>query len=304
MSYVPASLAALNALWKGHGGTLLGVVGSMTTHCGGYHLGKDRIFGACACKPGGICEPGAGANDFSVQTARDKAGLTNAAMAIDLGPTTSDPLAHNNLAIWLIAQCRAGAPDTADIRAINYELLRWDRQRGQTSATYTHSVNEHGHCHIEWYRDSEARDKTAAVARYFASLTTGGASAGSTLEDQMSYPVPKAPSQGYIPAGKKAFHDVSLTGTYEVVLPGRNMPYLGAPTSDARIVAWTDAAGVPQGVSMYVAKADLTNIAVIGSPTACTQAELDAAVLQGRQYEWDRQFTGTAGAKVTPLAKP
>ena len=76
MSYNPASLRALGSYWVAQGGVNLGVVGN-TAHVKGYHLGKDRIFDA-----GG---PGIGWNDYSVKTARDKAGLTNGASAIDLG---------------------------------------------------------------------------------------------------------------------------------------------------------------------------------------------------------------------------
>jgi hypothetical protein len=168
MSFTPTSLAALRSLWTSAGGSFLGVVGSMTTHCGGYHLGRDRLFGTCACKPDGVCEPGRGADDYSVKTARDKAGLSNAGMAIDLGPLAGQPGSEVTLAKWLIGQCQSGAPDTRDIRAINYKTLRWDRQNGQTSAVFVHAVNETGHVHIEWYRDSESRDKTAAVKRWLA----------------------------------------------------------------------------------------------------------------------------------------
>src|SRR4051794_38808555 len=125
MSFQPASLAALRSVWTSVGGSFLGVVGSTTTHCGGYHLGKDRIFGACACKPNGVCEPGRGATDYSVQTQRDKDGLSNAAMAIDLGPLGGESGSEVALAKWLIGECQGGAPDTKDIRAINYQKLRW-----------------------------------------------------------------------------------------------------------------------------------------------------------------------------------
>lgn len=170
MSYTPSTLSALASLWTSKGGKFLGVVGSITTHCGGYHLGKDRIYGPCACKPTGTCQAGLGDHDYSMtdNVAADKDHATNAAMAIDLGPLAGHTGSEVDLAKWLIAQCQKSAPDTLDIRGINYQTLRWDRQRSVTSPVYVHNVNESGHAHIEFYRDSELRDKTAAVKRWLA----------------------------------------------------------------------------------------------------------------------------------------
>jgi hypothetical protein len=173
VSYAPAKLLELASLWTSRGGTFLGVVGSWSTHCSGYHLGRDRIFSACACKPGGICKPGLYGADYSVANfpARDGGShCTNAGMAIDLGPLAGYPGTEVALAKWIIGQCQRGDPDTLDIRGVNYQTLRWDRARGQASAAYVHSVNEAGHIHIEWFRDSELRDKTAIVRRWLAAV--------------------------------------------------------------------------------------------------------------------------------------
>src|SRR3989337_3473133 len=69
--YNPASLRALGAFWTGQGGVNLGVVGD-TAHAAkgySYHLGADQLA----------------ATAYSTKTARDRAGLSNAASAIDLG---------------------------------------------------------------------------------------------------------------------------------------------------------------------------------------------------------------------------
>src|SRR4029453_10292886 len=84
VSVEPRSISDLGDYWAAQGGINLGIVGNLK-HCSGYHLGKDRIFSDCACKPDGTCEPGKRWNDYSVTRSRDKAGLTNAAAAIDLG---------------------------------------------------------------------------------------------------------------------------------------------------------------------------------------------------------------------------
>jgi hypothetical protein len=179
MSYAPVTLVGVGDAWKSHGGTNLGIVGSMKTHRRGYHLGKDRIFAtgiapSCASTPtAGTCTAGEGWNDSSVQTARDKAGLTNAAAAIDLGPLNGVAGSEVAFAKWLIGQCQGGAPDTKDIRAVNYTIYRWDRQKGQTSSVYVHSVNETGHVHVEFYRDSRDRSQRAVFDRYFATTGTG-----------------------------------------------------------------------------------------------------------------------------------
>jgi hypothetical protein len=52
----------------------LGIVGD-SNHARGYHLGRDRIYAAS----------GVGDADYSVRTARDQAGLSNAAAAMDVG---------------------------------------------------------------------------------------------------------------------------------------------------------------------------------------------------------------------------
>ena len=76
MSSSPQSLRQLGTYWTAQGGVNLGVVGN-AAHTYGYHLGRDRIYDG-----GG---PGKGDRDYSVQTRRDKAGLSDAASAIDLG---------------------------------------------------------------------------------------------------------------------------------------------------------------------------------------------------------------------------
>ncbi|MEV4414022.1 peptidoglycan-binding domain-containing protein [Catellatospora sp. NPDC049609] len=163
MSYAPRTLLDLRAYLKpktGLSDNALGIVGD-SQHGSGYHLGRDRLKHRLD-------------RDYSTRTARDKAGLTDAASAFDLGN-------HKRLrefSVWLVAQCRANAADTRDIREVIYSpdgrtVLRWDRERGVSSAPKAGEASDSHryHTHISWYRDSEHRDKTAVFKRFYVSAT-------------------------------------------------------------------------------------------------------------------------------------
>ena len=171
MTYTPATLTTLGAYWTTNGGVNLGSVGNQR-HCKGYHLGKDRIFSDCACKPDGTCEPGQRWGDYSVVTVRDKAGLTNAASAIDLGKLNGSLAELWAFSDWLAKRCLAGHPTTNDVREVIYSpdgQRVWGFKDGVPSLIPDYSDDSHlSHTHISFYRDSEARDKRPAFAPYFA----------------------------------------------------------------------------------------------------------------------------------------
>lgn len=160
MSYSPPTLNALVTYWKSKGGVNLGVVGD-TSHVNrgvSYHLGADHLV----------------ATAYSRKTARDKAGLTNAASAMDLGRLDGTLTALRSFSVWLVDQARHNQPGTSDMREIIYTadgktVLRWDRERGYASlpkggeADNTHLT----HTHVSWYRDAEKRDHTTAFRPYF-----------------------------------------------------------------------------------------------------------------------------------------
>jgi hypothetical protein len=173
MSVAPRSLLDLQSYWIAQGGVSLGIVGN-AVHCKGYHLGRDRIFGACACRPKNICQPGLGSRDYSAQTARDRAGLSNAASAIDLGRLGGSLANLRDFSSWLVERCRTNQPGTADFREIIYSpdgstVLRWDRERGHASAPRPGEGDDSHltHTHISFYRDSEDRDKRPVFEPYF-----------------------------------------------------------------------------------------------------------------------------------------
>lgn len=177
MSYAPKTLTALAAFWKAQGGVPLGIVGN-TSHCAGYHLGRDRIYSDCACRPGGVggvCQPGQYGNDYSVKLARDRAGLSDAASAIDLGKLNGTLSGLRKFSEWLVKQCQAKAPGTRDIREIIYWSTANDRvQRYSGEDGKIHwgpgngDLSHRTHTHISFYRDSVARDKVSLFAPYFA----------------------------------------------------------------------------------------------------------------------------------------
>src|SRR6185369_3801257 len=119
-----------------------------------YHNGRDRFLasGLDTC-----------AENYTICTARDRAGLTNAAAAIDIGNHSGlRPLSR-----WLVSRARNNAPGTRDIREIIYspdgrQVLRWDRERGVQSLPQAEpqlDISHRWHTHVSFYRDSELRDK-------------------------------------------------------------------------------------------------------------------------------------------------
>jgi len=131
----------------------VGIVGDAAHVATGtsYHLGQDQLR----------------LDAYSRRTARDIAGLSNAASAVDIGQfsviTTRGTFTHRSLAIWMVGQCRTNQPDTRDIREIIYSpdginVLHYDRERGYASAPTARAPDSHlSHDHFSCYRDAEFR---------------------------------------------------------------------------------------------------------------------------------------------------
>jgi hypothetical protein len=300
MTYNPATLQALGSYWTGHGGVNLGVVGD-TSHVSrgtSYHLGKDQLV----------------ADAYSIRTARDKAGLTNAASAIDLGRLNGSFGPLRTFSIWLVAEARSDAPGTSDIREIIYspdgvKVLRWDRERGYASAPREGEADSSHltHTHISWYRDAEARDHRTAFRPYFEKE-----------EIVNSFPVPKVPSVGDVVKGTTIYPTDAMSATDPdriIIDPARSFPYVGIARSGVAIVEYVNESGVHSGKAYFLPANQLTNIRPVLAPAPdCTKAVADAtaplkaritelegqvvdAVLAGARAEWDRQATG---ATVVP----
>jgi hypothetical protein len=171
MTFAPPRLVEARALLIDELGiepAAVGIVGDgpHTRTGSSYHLGKTQL------RP----------DSYSiVESSRDGRGLTDAAAALDIGEFTKrvGVKTHNlrTFSAWLVAQCKAGAPDTADIREVIYSLdgetvHRWDRLGRRSTGDSSHTF----HTHISYFRDSESRDKTALFRRYITEV----------LEDDMA----------------------------------------------------------------------------------------------------------------------
>lgn len=158
MSYEPSTLLAVRSYLQPRTGlpaVSLGIVGAAGV-TGGYHLGWDRL------------QRHRGRGDYSVRESPRDANPTNAAMAIDIGQFNQQGKTLRELSRWLVAESRAGAPDTRDIREIIYSpdgrvVRRWDRLGIRSSGDDSHLT----HTHISYFRDSERRGKLGPFRRYF-----------------------------------------------------------------------------------------------------------------------------------------
>lgn len=159
MSYAdPALLDARNYLiGRGISGNAIGIVGDQSHQSsGGYHVGNDVL-----------AQIGKLNTDYSKrQTDKDRPG-SNAAMALDIGDLSGQALYE--LTNWLIAQCKAGTPDSRNIREIIGRespaggIIHYDALGLQDGEPAGHDA----HTHISYYRDSEGQDKTSLFRRYY-----------------------------------------------------------------------------------------------------------------------------------------
>lgn len=167
MTYAPETLLQVRRFLLGADADLsaveVGIAGGPSHVATGtsYHLGKDQLKME--------------KNPYSARTARDKAGLAdpeiaNAACALDIDDDWDE---LRPFSVWLVEQCRAGAPDTLDIREIIYSpdgktVYTWDREKGVTSPPEQRGSLSHlTHTHIGFYRDSTRRPKLPVFQRYY-----------------------------------------------------------------------------------------------------------------------------------------
>ena len=176
MTFAPPTLKTLAAYWVAQGGVNLGIVGDTAHLTKGvsYHLGKDDLL----------------AGAYSVQLARDQAGLSLAASAIDLGKLDGTLGNLRKFSEWLVNE--ALAKRTPDIREIIYctvdgnYIKRWDgptnkvivsMRKTSTGWTVVNSGNgdatHASHTHISYYRDSEFREKISVFQPYFEAEMAG-----------------------------------------------------------------------------------------------------------------------------------
>ncbi|MET9301790.1 hypothetical protein ABZX66_20950 [Micromonospora aurantiaca] len=139
----------------------VGIVGN-AAHLGGYHCGADRVV----------------SRDYSViESSRDRTGLSKYASALDVGTFSvrAGGKTHNlrTFSAWVVAQCKAGAADTRDIREVIYSpdgktVKRWDRLGKRTTGDSSHLY----HTHFSFFRDATkaGRDQTPLFRRYLTAI--------------------------------------------------------------------------------------------------------------------------------------
>jgi hypothetical protein len=295
MSYAPPTLVALADYWKAHGGVPLGIVGDASHVAGGtsYHLGKDHLI------------PGA----YSAILPRDKAGLTNAASAIDLGKLNGTYTELRTFSKWLVAECQAGFGKpgslTRDIREVIYSpdgvtVWRWDGVNNQHATGPGQGDLSHTtHTHVSEFRDSEFRDKIAAISGYFEPQEvpmdlvpvhqswTGPAAPGGPLRLK---PDRSLGISEYVPPGAA----IESFGEWLDPATGNNWRYAAWPVG-SRNERWFLRTG--PGV---VADKDMIAGAMIPPGGGTDPAALAAAELLGKQAGYDFAVAGA----VVDIAQP
>jgi hypothetical protein len=159
VTFAPKTILDVRAFLSGKtglSGSALGIVGDAAHVTTGvsYHLGADQLH----------------SDAYSIRLTRDKAGLSNAASALDIGNFSG----LRNLSKFLVSYCQT-AGLTNDIREIIYSpdgiaVLRWDRERGFNSAPRAESglsISHRKHTHVSWYRDSEFHSKLAPFQAFW-----------------------------------------------------------------------------------------------------------------------------------------
>lgn len=166
MTYAPADLLAVRLYLltsTGLSGDAVGIVGD-PDHDGGYHCGADRT------------DP----DDYSRrESPRDRAGLSDAASALDIGDFVRGPVSLRTVSLGLVAACQRGDPRCADIREVIYTpdgrtVRRFDRLGVRSTGDSSHLF----HTHLSFFRDSEGRrdreDNVLGLLRELIEGTTGG----------------------------------------------------------------------------------------------------------------------------------
>jgi hypothetical protein len=146
MTYAPATLQALRSYLVGKGAPVLGIVGNPATHKRGYHIGSPLLPG-----------------DYSGIQPRDKAGLSGAASAIDIGRFNG----LIELGRHLYAEKPYDVRELIAERGDGSQLWRWDDVTGATTGNPA-SAELYHHLHVSYYRDSERRTKLPPYERFFA----------------------------------------------------------------------------------------------------------------------------------------
>ena len=257
MSYAPKTLLALQTYWKAQGGVPLGIVGNAAHASGGtsYHLGKDHLVRGA----------------YSARTARDKAGLTNAASAIDLGRLGGSLGNLWEFSRWFAQKCM-DTPGYRDVREVIFWSPVRNRVVGWSDLAPDKWINDYGdlshktHTHISFYRDSENREKVSLFSAYFATVT----------EDTMpAFTTWAKPMTATVPTGTWLYDNeaCATSAGNTQVSPGRDMPAVGKTAAGTLIIGYIDSTPSETEVKTMWAKpasVTLKSTLVVVTPVDCT----------------------------------
>jgi N-acetylmuramoyl-L-alanine amidase-like protein len=147
-------------------------------------------------------------------------------------------------------------------------------------------------------------DPGMPVSRYVRELT-GAAPAPAPVgdDDVKSFSVPKVPTEIGISSGGWLYvsSDVAANASNVQISPGRFLPLHGTLPGPVHIVEYVKADGTHTGKTYFVKAAHVTTQRPIPlTSPAPDPATLEAAKLEGRRAEFDRQQTGAKVALALP----
>ena len=251
MTFAPASLVTLGKYLVSQGAVNLGVVGDTAHQTKGtsYHLGSDQLV----------------AGAYSAKLPRDVAGLSNAASAIDIGKVGGTLIGLQKLSAWLVTECANRAIDTLDIREVIYspngvKVERWDATTNTVypggTGTGQGDDSHRTHTHISYFRDSEARDKTALFSHYW--------------EDEV---IKAIKGEDWVPTTSGVPPNVVSNGVYRAT-PDRSAPFVARLPAGTiiRTIAEVEAGDHNwrlteiNGATAYFLRSDLTPLVQGGDP--------------------------------------
>jgi hypothetical protein len=295
VTYAPDDLFAVVHYLNSQGAPWesLGIVGdSAHVATGGYHVGRDDLDAH-----------GRLGYDYSVVESSRDANPTDAASAVDFAGVDW----WRPLTLWLVAQVRAGAPGSEDIREIIYTpdgvaVHRWDRLGIRSTGDDSHLY----HTHLSFFRDSEGRRGSfVSLLRRFFEGAGVGTPHGQDDEEEMS--------TGMIPAGF-AFGD---TARRDSLIVGLGLgPVNGGDFRNRRVVLglaadFTPAAGVELRVAL---KSDgltwgVETVTVFGPgdrmpiflPNGVTKISIGRVKRGSGDVDTDSKGTVTASAETCPV---
>ena len=297
MSYAPATITAVAAYWVAHGGANGGITRSIAKQVKpSYHCGKDGIDKYRRMP----------ANDYSIRNPRDLAGLTNASAALDLSWASTDKSGLRAFSNWLIAEIRAGAPDTLDIVELVWSpdgtnISGWNRWRGNDIIPNYGDSSHRWHTHNAWIRDTEDHDKLAVFRRYF----------GEGEADMLDFDILEPAVGTIVVPGAGHSYVVLASGKRVDIAAGYSNVY-GTAKIKLRVPLDANPGDRQTGYLTGVNAAFFLASDVVFTPAApppdttpFDQTDIEEAMLIGRRLEWERQASGaTAVATVTLLPRP